>query len=94
MRVLVTGAGGELGYRVTSALEADAAIEAIAAIDLVAPARRFRRAQLTVLDPRDRRKLLAAVRRFEPTAIVHLGVYEPDARSSPALAAERPARPP
>ena len=89
MRVLVTGAGGELGYRVTTVLEADASIEAIAGIDLLAPPRRFRRAQLTVIDPRDRRKLVAAVRRFAPTAIVHLGVYEPDARSSPALAAER-----
>ncbi len=89
MRVLVTGAGGELGSRVTSMLEDDRSIEEIAAVDLRAPQRRFRRAQMTVIDPRERRKLVAAVRRFAPTAIVHLGVYEPDARSSPALAAER-----
>ena len=89
MRVLVTGAGGQLGSRVTSILEADGSIEAIAATDLVAPPKRFRRAQMTVIDPRERRKLVAAVRAFGPTAIVHLGVYEPDARSSPALAAER-----
>ncbi len=89
MRVLVTGAGGELGCRVTSLLEADAAIVDIAAVDLRSPPRRFKRARMTVIDPRERRKLVAAVQRFAPTAIVHLGVYEPDARSSPALAAER-----
>jgi len=89
MRVLVTGACGELGHRVTTLLEADASMEAVAAIDLVPPPRRFRRAQLIVLDPRDRRRLIAAVQRFAPTAIVHLGIYEPDARSQPALAAER-----
>jgi UDP-glucose 4-epimerase len=87
--VLVTGAGGELGSRVTALLEDDRSIDDIAAVDLRAPPRRFRRAQMTVIDPRERRKLVAAVRRFAPTAIVHLGVYEPDARSSPALAAER-----
>jgi len=89
MRVLVTGACGELGYRVTGILEADGSIDAIAALDLVPPPRRFRRAQLSVIDPRERRRLIAAVKRFAPTAIVHLGIYEPDARSSPALAAER-----
>ena len=89
MRVLVTGAASELGYRVTSALEADSSIDTVAAIDLRPPPRRFRRAQMTVLDPRERRKLVTAVQRFAPTAIAHLGVYEPDARSQPALAAER-----
>lgn len=89
MRVLVTGAAGELGYRVTTILEDDRSVEALAAVDLRPPVRRFRRAELTVLDPRDRRKLVAAVRRFAPTAIVHLGIDEPDARSTPAVAAER-----
>lgn len=89
MRVLVTGAGGALGHRVTTLLEADPAITAIAAVDVVAPPRRPRRAKVTLLDPRQRRRAVELVRRFEPTAIVHLGVYEPDARSDPRLAAER-----
>jgi UDP-glucose 4-epimerase len=89
MRVLVTGAGGELGYRVTTLLEADRSVEAIAAVDMVQPRRRYRRAKMTVLDPRQRRRTVELVARFRPTAIVHLGVYEPDARSNPQLAAER-----
>jgi UDP-glucose 4-epimerase len=89
VRVLVTGAAGALGHRVTTVLEEEKSVDAIAAIDLRPPPRRFRRAELTVIDPRERRKLVIAVRRFAPTAIVHLGIYEPDARSTPAVAAER-----
>ena len=89
MRVLVTGAAGALGYRVTTILEDEPSVEAVGAVDLRPPPRRFKRAELTVVEPRERRRLVAAVRRFAPTAIVHLGVYEPDARSSPAVAAER-----
>lgn len=89
MRVLVTGAASALGYRVATLLEDDRGIDAIAAIDLRPPPRRFRRAESTVIDPRERRRVVTVVRKFAPTAIVHLGIYEPDARSSPALAAER-----
>jgi len=74
---------------VTTLLEADRSMVAIAAVDVVAPQRRFRRARMTVLDPRQRRRTVELVQKFRPTAIVHLGIYEPDARADAALAAER-----
>lgn len=89
MRVLVTGAGGELGFRVASRLAADPRVTHLAGMDLTLPRRRLKQMAFTVVDPVDRRKVLPAVRRWQPDAIVHLGVYEPDARSTPALARER-----
>ena len=88
MRVLVTGMGGELGTRVTNLLEADQRVDEILGVDIDPPRRRIRRADFRRVDPRDRRKLVRIVRDFEPTAVVHLGVFEPDARSGPALARE------
>lgn len=61
----------------------------VAGIDVVRPTRPLARTAVTVIDPRERRLLGNAVRRFAPTAVVHLGVYEPDARATPRLAAER-----
>lgn len=88
MRVLVTGMGGEIGTRVANALERDELVEEILGVDLDPPRRRLHRSEFRRIDPRDRRKLVAAVRDFEPTAVVHLGVYEPNARSGPAFARE------
>ena len=89
MRVLVTGVGGVLGTRVAMLLAADRRVDALAGTDIYTPRRRIPSMQFTEVDPRDRRRLLPAVRGFEPTAIVHLGIYEPDARSTPRLAHER-----
>jgi UDP-glucose 4-epimerase len=89
VRVLVTGVGAELGTRVASLLAADRRVSAVAGLDLTPPARQVPGLQFTEVEPRDRRRVLAAVRNFEPTAIVHLGVYEPDAWSSPRIARER-----
>lgn len=86
MRVLITGMGGELGTLVANRLEDDPAVEAILGIDIDPPRRRVQRADFARIDPRDRRKIVRAVRAFEPTAVVHLGVYEPHARSGPGLA--------
>ena len=88
MRVLVTGMGGEIGTRVTNLLEADEHIDDILGVDIDPPRRRLHRAECKRVDPRDRRKLVKIVRDFEPTAVVHLGVYEPNARCGPALARE------
>ena len=55
-------------------------------VDIDPPRRRLQRAEFNRVDPRDRRKLVRIVRDFEPTAVVHLGVYEPNARAGPALA--------
>lgn len=82
-RLLVTGMGGELGTRITNLLEALAGIEAIAGLDLYPPRRRIPHSEFHHIDPRDRPRAAALVREFEPTAIVHFGVYEPNARSYP-----------
>ncbi len=55
-------------------------------MDIDPPRRRLHRAEFRRVDPRDRRKLVRIVRDFAPTAVVHLGVYEPNARAGPALA--------
>ena len=87
MRVLLTGMGGELGTRVTNLLEADRSIEAIVGLDFDPPRRRIPLAEFHRVDPRDRAKVAALVRSVDPTVVLHLGVYEPTARSSPATAA-------
>jgi len=81
-RVLLTGMGGELGTRVTNLLEADDRIEAIVGVDIDPPRGRIPRAEFHRVDLRDRPRIVDVVRALEPTAVVHLGVYEPDARVS------------
>ena len=91
MRVLLTGLGGELGTRVALLLEQERSVRALAGVDVDPPRRRLRRTGFTRIDPRDRARTAAAVRAFRPTAVVHLGVYEPDARCGPRAAADRTA---
>jgi len=89
MRVFITGMGGELGSRVASMLEGLPGVEAVAGIDVEPPRRRLRTARFTRIDPRDRVRAMKALRELRPTALVHLGIYEPHARSTPRRAAER-----
>src|SRR5256885_7363555 len=86
MRVLVTGMGGEIGTRVTNLLEGDSRVDDLLGVDIDPPRRRLYRAEFRRVDPRERRNLVRIVRDFEPTAVVHLGLYEPNARAGPALA--------
>ncbi|HEX9683861.1 MAG TPA: NAD-dependent epimerase/dehydratase family protein [Acidimicrobiales bacterium] len=89
MRVLVTGMGGELGTRVALMLESDSRIAEIYGLDVDPPRRRLRRSEFKRIDPRDRRGTVDAVRQWAPTAVIHLGIYEPHGRSTPATARER-----
>lgn len=89
MRVLVTGLGGELGTRVALLLEARPEVEAITGIDIEPPRRYLTRTDFHRVDPRDRARNVAIVREFEPTAVAHVGTYEPNARCSPKAALER-----
>ncbi len=88
MRVLVTGMGGELGTRVAQLLEERDEIDEVVGVDFVPPRRRLRRASFRRIDPRDRERLVDFVTELEPTAVAHVGVYEPHARSSPRTATE------
>jgi UDP-glucose 4-epimerase len=88
MRVLVTGMGGELGTRIALLLAADPGVGEIIGIDVDPPRRRVK-ATFHRIDPRDRRRIVNVVRDFAPEAVVHAGIYEPDARSTPRSAEER-----
>lgn len=88
MRVLVTGMGGELGTRVVNLFEHDAAVTDLCGIDAYPPRRRIYRVAFHRVDTLDRRKAVSVVRDFDPEVIVHLGVYEPNARLD-ATAARR-----
>lgn len=91
MRVLITGIGGELGTRVAQLLEAEPQVGRIVGLDMEPPRRRLHRAEFHRVDPRDRERAAAVVRDLAPTALVHVGTYEPFARSSPTASIERTA---
>lgn len=86
MRILVTGMGGELGTRVVNLLEADERFTEIVGIDGYPPRRRITRVSFHRIDPRDRRKAVRIVRDLDPEVVLHLGVYEPNARFTPTEA--------
>lgn len=89
MRALITGMGGELGSRVAQLLEDDTRFEEIAGLDFVPPRRRLRRSRFRRVDLSHLEQVAEFVEEVEPEVVIHLGVYEPHARSSPTGAAER-----
>lgn len=91
MRVMITGIGGELGSVVAKALSADPSVGSIMGIDLYPPRRRLSGVEFHRIDPRKRRQTAQVIMGFAPTALVHLGVYEPYGRSTPTAAVERTA---
>lgn len=91
MRILMTGAGGQLGSRVAALVDADPATEALLAVDVEAPKRRLKRGRFRQVQPDDRAKLTSLVAEFRPTAVIHLGIFEPGARATPREATARTA---
>jgi UDP-glucose 4-epimerase len=89
VRVFITGIGGSLGTRVAQLVEELREVDAIAGLDVVPPKAELTRTEFSVVDPRERRLVTNAVKRFRPTAVLHLGIYEPDARATPRVATER-----
>jgi UDP-glucose 4-epimerase len=88
MRVLISGMGGELGVRLANLVAGSPGVEAVCGLDLDPPRRRFGDVDFHLVDPRDRRRVVPIVREFDPHVVIHLGVYEPNARAGPRLAAE------
>ena len=86
MRVLITGMGGELGTRVANLAEADERVTEILGIDLFPPRRRIFRSEFHRVEPGDRRKAVRLVRDFDPEVVLHLGIFEPNSRTSPTEA--------
>ena len=91
MRVAITGMGGELGTRVATLLEAHEEITEIVGVDVEPPRRHLERSHFHRVDPRNRARMSEVLAAFEPEVLLHLGVYEPNARSSPRSATGRTA---
>jgi UDP-glucose 4-epimerase len=85
-RVLVSGMGGELGSLVASLLEAEPWVGSILGIDIDPPRRRLRRSEFHLIDPSDRHRIVDVVTGFDPHVLVHLAVWEPDARAGTSRA--------
>ena len=85
-RVLVSGMGGELGSLVASLLESEPWVGSILGIDVDPPRRRLRRSEFHLIEPSDRERIVDVVTRFDPHVLIHLAVWEPDARAGTTLA--------
>jgi UDP-glucose 4-epimerase len=81
-RVVVTGIGGELGSRVGALLEEQTWIGEIVGIDANPPRRRLRRTVVHVVEPQNQDEIAQRIEHANPHVIIHLGVWEPDARLS------------
>jgi UDP-glucose 4-epimerase len=88
MRVLITGMGGELGTKVAQLVEESPDVERLVGLDIDPPRRRLRRAEFHRIHPRDRDRTEALVHELAPQVVVHLAIYEPNARCSPRTAGE------
>lgn len=89
MRVLVAGMGGELGSRIAQLLEERSDVSEIAGLDFVPPRRRLRRSVFRRFDLGNLEAVAEFVEECTPEVVVHAGIYEPNARSSPSHAVER-----
>jgi UDP-glucose 4-epimerase len=80
-RVLVSGMGGELGSLVASLLESEPWVGSLLGIDVDPPRRRLRRSEFHLVKPSDHERIVDIVTRFDPHVLVHIAMWEPNARS-------------
>lgn len=85
-RILVSGMGGELGSLVAAKLESEAWVGSLLGVDVDPPRRRLRRAEFHRIEPSDRDRVVDVVTAFNPHVLIHLAVWEPDARAGTAHA--------
>lgn len=88
VRIAITGIGGHLGTGVALELDQRPDVE-VMGIDIDPPRRFLRNAEFHRVQPQDRRRIRKLLREFQPDAIIHLGVYEPHARSNPQASHDR-----
>lgn len=85
-RVFVSGVGGELGIQVASMLEEEPWVGSLAGIDADPPRRNLKRTAYHRIHPDEHDRIVSTVLDFDPHVLVHVGVWEPDARANPAAA--------
>src|SRR5215212_6496569 len=73
--------GGELGSLVASLLESEPWVGSLLGIDVDPPRRRLRRSEFHLIKPSDRERIVDVITRFDPHVLVHIAVWEPNARS-------------
>lgn len=87
-RVLVSGMGGELGSQVTLLLEDEPWVGDLMGVDLDPPRRRLKRARFHRILPGERSKAVELITQFDPHVVVHVAVWEPNARAGARDAVE------
>lgn len=86
--MLVSGMGGELGCRVASLLEDEPWVGSLEGIDVDPPRYRLRRARFHRIGPGDHDRVVDLVTGYNPHVVVHISVWEPYSRATPARAAQ------
>jgi len=86
-RVFVSGVGGELGTQVAGLLEDEPWVGSLAGIDADPPRSRLQRTTFHRIHPDEHDRIVDTVIDFDPHVLVHIGVWEPDARAAPKMAA-------
>jgi UDP-glucose 4-epimerase len=87
-RVFMSGVGGELGTQIAGLLESEPWVGALSGIDADPPRSRLKRTVFHRIHPDEHDRIVETVIDFDPHVLVHVGVWEPDARAGPALAAK------
>lgn len=87
-RVFVSGVGGELGTQIASLLEDEPWVGSLSGIDADPPRSRFSRTEFHRIHPDQHDRIVDTVIDFDPHVLVHIGVWEPDARANPKVAAQ------
>lgn len=86
-RVFVSGMGGELGTTTARLLEAEPWVGSLAGIDADPPRSHLKRTAFHRIPPDRHDRIVQTIIDFDPHVLIHIGVWEPDARASPADAA-------
>jgi len=85
-RVFISGVGGELGTLTAGRLEEEDWVGDISGIDADPPRRRLHRTIYHRIPPADHDRIVETILDFDPHVLVHIGVWEPHSRATPASA--------
>ena len=79
-RVLITGMGGELGSLVASMVERSEWASDILGFDVDPPRRMLTRSRFVRVNATEHDRIASLITDFNPHVLLHVGVWEPDAR--------------